>query len=103
MKEGVSVEKSSPPMFRKEVVKDAPGNKSEQFKNRPGYSSGGSSFLDSSDEEMVSVRRCTRHDKLCEWKQELSNNGDLTTKIVRIEVSVCERTLLLCQFSCTSG
>lgn len=75
-------------------------NKSQQFKNRPGYSSGGSSFLDSSeDEAMEKAARMSidektlmcsmkRHDKLCELKQELADNGDLTSKIVRIEVSV---------------
>ena len=73
-------------MLRKEALKDDAEHKSEQFKNRPGYSSGGSSFLESSDEETSAVRSYTRHEKLCEWKQELMNNGDLTSKIVRIEV-----------------
>ncbi|KAG7374040.1 protein kinase domain containing protein [Nitzschia inconspicua] len=60
--------------------------KSDQLKDRPGYSSGGSSFIESSDEENTAIRtNSTRHDKLCEWKQELASNGDWTAKMVRIE------------------
>jgi hypothetical protein len=83
---------------RMEEINDKNDNvvkRSQKFENRPGYSSGGSSFIESSDEEpcasrMGSSRSCTRHDKLCEWKEELGN-GCLTSKIVRIEVSLLDR------------
>ena len=80
-----------------EELKDTAGdsmNRSQKFKNRPGYSSGGSSLLESSDEEPAACAARmggssggsgTRHEKLCEWKQELGN-GCLTSKIVRIEI-----------------
>jgi hypothetical protein len=77
--------------FRKDdASRDGSGvSKSEQFKNRPGYSSGGSSSIgDSFDEEMLNLpARCgSRHDKLCQWKKELASTGDLSSNVVRIEV-----------------
>lgn len=91
-------------IIRKEALKDHDDEnghkkKSEQIKNRPGYSSGGSSLLESSSDEETSAVRClTRHDRLCEWKQELASQGDLTAKIVRIEVRACDRVCVRVQF-----
>jgi hypothetical protein len=69
----------------------ANNQKTEKYKNRPGYSSGGSSIIYSSDEEEAAAAAMravpTRHDKLMQLKQELAANGDLAQTFVRIEVS----------------
>jgi hypothetical protein len=99
--------KKSDVKFRQEAVKDGTAaSKSEQYKNRPGYSSGGSSSLgDSYDEEILQLpgRGGSRHDKLCEWKQELASTGDLTSKIVRIEVRLPLMMLCFCFVLFCSG
>lgn len=92
---------------RTEALKgDVSASKSSQFKNQPGYSSGGSSLVhtSSSSSECGETkasrmkRSSSRHEKLCEWKQELAENGDLTTKIVRIEVCISPLTTFVPAF-----
>jgi hypothetical protein len=90
-------------------VKKKEKDRTEFYKDRPGYSSGGSSFHDTSSEEETDVAapsvwavrsdaaprghgtlspvNSTRHEKLKEWKMQLSSTGDLTQTIVHIEVS----------------
>jgi hypothetical protein len=85
-------------------IKSKEKDRTEFYKNRPGYSSGGSSFHDTSSEEdmdvdgrqaaavadaapLLSSIISTRQQKLKEWKKEISNTGGLTQRIVHIEVS----------------
>jgi hypothetical protein len=83
-----SVVSCAPLQRIKESMTDA-ASKSFLYKVRPGYSSGGSSFMDSCDENTsnATVTPVTsRHDKLCEWKQQLAANKDFSCRMVRIEV-----------------
>jgi hypothetical protein len=87
-------------------IKSKEKDRTDFYKNRPGYSSGGSSFHDTSSEEdmdvvgrqaaavadadaapLLSSILSTRQQKLKEWKTEIAGTGDLTQRIVHIEVS----------------
>lgn len=61
--------------------------KQKMYKDKKlGISSGGSSLHADMDEAPCEAHGSMRHNKICEWKQELAADGNLTQAVVHIEV-----------------